>query len=104
MKFYCHYAKQIAKEKRKQRINLENQLKMLEKCLDKDDNISKYNAIKYGLDAINDQITEGIRIRSKSNCYNHTEKPTKLFLNLENQQGAQNTIKKLIFDEKEIIE
>ena len=38
---------------------------MLEKCLDEDDNLSKYNAIKNELDTIYDHITEGICIRSK---------------------------------------
>ena len=32
--------KQIAKQKWRQRTNLENQLKILEKSLDKDDNLS----------------------------------------------------------------
>ena len=83
---------------------MENQLKILEKCLDKDDNLSKYNAIKNELDAIYDHITEGIRIRSKCEWYEHSEKSTKFFLNLEKQRGAQNTIKKLIVDDKEIID
>ena len=60
-----NYTKKIAKEKRQQRTNLENQLIILEKCLDEDDNLRKYNAIKNELDAIYYYITEGIRIRSK---------------------------------------
>ena len=44
-KFTINYTKQTAKEKRQQRTNLENQLKILEKCLDKDDNLSKYNQL-----------------------------------------------------------
>ena len=77
------FRKQIAKEKRQQRTNLENQLKILEKSLDEDDNLSKYNAIKNELDAIYDHITEGICVRSKCDWYEHSEKSTKLFLNLE---------------------
>ena len=38
-KFTVNYTK-IAKEKRQQRTNLENQLKILEKNLDEDDNLS----------------------------------------------------------------
>ena len=45
-KIYVIYTKRIAKEKRQQQTNLENQLKILEKSLDEDDNLSKYNAIK----------------------------------------------------------
>ena len=47
-------------------------------------------------------ITEGICFRSKCDWYEHTEKSTKFFLNLEKQRGAQNIIKKLIADDKEI--
>ena len=79
---------------------MENQLKILEKCLDKNDNLSKYNAIKNKLNGIYDHITEGICIRSKCEWYEHSEKSTKFFLNL----GAQNTIKKLIVDDEEIID
>ena len=97
-KFTINYTKRIAKEKRQQRTNLENQLeKIFEKCLSKDDNVSKYNAIKNELDPIYDHITEGIRIRSKCEWYEHSEKSTKFFLNLEKQKGAQNTIKELTF-------
>ena len=83
---------------------MENQLKILEKCLDEDDNLSKYNAIKNELAAIYDHITEGIRIRSKCDWYEHREKSAKSFLNLEKQRGAQKTIKKVIVDDKEIID
>ena len=72
--------------------------------MDEDNNLSKYNAIKEEIDEIYDHITEGIRIRSKWEWCEHFEKSTKFFLNLEKQRGAQNAIKKLIFDDKEIIE
>ena len=83
---------------------MEIQLKILEKCLDYDDNLSKYNAIKNELDAIYNHITEGIRIRSKCDWYEHSEKSSKFFLNLEKQRRIQNTIKKLIVSDKEIID
>ena len=67
---------------------MENRLKLVEKCLDKDDNLCKYNAIENELDAIYDHITEGIRIRSKGKWYEHREKSTKFFLNLEKLRGA----------------
>ena len=83
---------------------MENQLKILEKCLDEKDNLSQYNAIKNELDAIYDHIIEGIHIKSICNWYEHSEKSTKFFLNFEKQRGVQNTIKKLIVDDKEIID
>ena len=91
----------LQKKKRQQRANLENQLKELEKNLD-EDNLSKYNRIKNELDVIYDHITEGMRIRSKCNWYEHGEKSKHLFFNLEKQRGSQNTIKKLVVDDKEI--
>ena len=91
--FTINYTKQIPKEKRQQQTNLGNQLKILEKSLDGGDNLSKYNAIKSKLDAIYDHVTEGIHIRSKCYWYEHSEKSTKFFMNLEEQWGAQNTTK-----------
>ena len=73
-KFIISYTKQIAKEKREQRIKLESQLKIFEKNLDEDDNLSMYKNIKNELDAIWNHITEDIRIRSKCNWYEHSEK------------------------------
>ena len=74
LKFTINYTKQIAKEKRQQRTIPENQLKILEKNLDEDDNLSRYNNIKNELDAIYDNMTEGICIRSKCNWYKHSKK------------------------------
>ena len=53
---------------------------MLEKSLDEDHNLRKYNAIKNELDAIYDHITEGIRIRNICDWYEHSEKSKKFFL------------------------
>ena len=77
---------------------LENQLKILEKCLNEDGYLSQYNSIKNELDVIYNFITKSIPIRSKCNWYEHSAKIKKkffcfLFFNLEKQRGAQNTIK-----------
>ena len=82
-KFTINYTKHIAKEKRQQQTNLGSQLKILEKSLEEDDNLNKYNAIMDDLDAIYDHITEDICIRSKCDCYEHSEKSIKFFLNSE---------------------
>ena len=47
------------------------------------------------------KLLEGIR--SKCDWYEHGEMSIKFFLSLEKQRGAQNTIKKLIADDQEII-
>ena len=66
--------------------------------------LSKYNSVKNELDVIYDRIREGIRIRSKCDWYEHSEKLTFFFffLNLEKQQGSKITIKKLLVKDKEI--
>ena len=69
-----------------------------------ENNLSKYDSVKNELDEIYDHIAEGIRIRSKCDWYEQSEKSTKFFLNLEKQRGSQNTIKKLVIDDKEITE
>ena len=60
---------------------LENKLKELEDNLNTEDNIRSYNAYKK---------------------YEHGEKSTKFFLNLEKKRGNQNQIRRLIIDKKEI--
>ena len=75
----------VAKEKRQKRTNLENQLKKLEGKLD-EDNLSKYNSVKNELDGTYDHTAEDTRIRSKCDWYEHGEKSTEFFLNLEKQQ------------------
>ena len=64
---------------------MENQLKILGEKLDDNDNQSKYSAIKIELGTIYDHITEGIRIKSKCDWYEHSKKSTKFFLNLQKQ-------------------
>ena len=90
------------KEKKQKNLNLESELKKLEMSLHDANSLGKYNSIKNELDAIYDHIAEGIIIRSKSDWYEHGEKSTIFFLNLEKQQGTQNTIKKLIIDDTEV--
>ena len=102
LKFTINYTKHIAKEKRQQQTNLENQLKIFEESLDDDGNLSKHNAIKNELDTIYERIIEDIRIRSKCHWYERSEKLRRFVSNVEKQQGVQNTIKKLIVDDKEI--
>ena len=54
------------------------------------------------MDEIYDHIAERTRISSKCDWYEHGEKLGKLFLNLEEQRGSQNTLKKRVVDDKEI--
>ena len=95
-KFIINYSKKLAKERKENKTLLENKLKELEGNLNTEDNIQSE------LDSIYDHIAESIRIRSKCDWYEHGEKFTKFFLNLEKKCGDKNQIRKLIIDEKEI--
>ena len=101
-KFTINYFKKLAKERKENKTLLESKLKELEGNLNTEDNIQSHNIYKKEHDSIYDHITEGIRIRSKCDWYEHGEKSTKFFLNLEKKRGNQNQIRKLIIDEKEI--
>ena len=90
MKIYFSLYKIYSSRKTRTRANLEKKLKILNKNLDEDDYLSKYNSIKTEFDAIYDLTTEGIRIRSFT------------FLNLEKKRGDQNTIKKKTIVDEEI--
>ena len=61
---------------------LKNKLKEVEINFNTEDNIQSYNTWKK-LDSIYDYLTEDVRIQSKCDWYEHGEKSTKLFLNLE---------------------
>ena len=100
--FTINYSKKLAKERKENETLLETKLKELEVNLNTEDNIQSYNIYKKELDSIYDHIAEGIRIRSKCDWYEHGERSTKFFLNLEKKRGNQNQIRKLIIDEKEI--
>ena len=91
-------------QKSGKKIKLENKVKELEGNLNTIDNIQSYNIYIYKkeLDSIYDHIAEGTRIQSKCDWYEHGEKSTKFFLNLEKKRGNQNQIHKLTIDEKEI--
>ena len=57
---------------------------------------------KLELENIYDKKTEGAKLRSKCEWYQHGEKPTKFFLNLEKQKAINTTVRHLIDDAKDI--
>ena len=48
------------------------------------------------------KIANGIRVRSKYNWYEHREKSSKFFLNLEKSHAVQNQIRNILIDNKEV--
>ena len=93
------YSIQISKERRAQRVELEKKLADLERLLrtNSTENISEeYDICQSALDQLYDYITAGIIMRSKSSWYEHGEKSSKCFLNLEKRNKAKSHVRSLI--------
>ena len=93
------YSIQKSKERRARRVELEKKLADLEQLLrtNNTENISEeYDISKSELDQLYDYITAGIIMRSKSSWYEHGEKSSKYFLNLEKRNKAKSHVRSLI--------
>ena len=100
-KFSIHFSKGIARNKKIERTYLENKLKTLENSPNFVNN-PEYIETYEKLDKIYQEKTNGIRIRSKCNWYEHGEKSSKFFLNLEKSRAVQNQIRNILKDNIEI--
>ena len=80
-KFTVDYTKRKAKEKRKQQVYLESELKKLENNLENNDYLRKYERVKNDLELIYYHVAERVRLRNKSDWYEQSEKSTKFLLN-----------------------
>ena len=85
------YSIQKSKERRAWHVELEKKLADLEQLLrtNSTENISE----EYELDQLYDYITAGIIMRLKSSWYEHGEKSSKYFLNLEKRNKAKSHIR-----------
>ena len=101
-KFTISYSKAKARKDRERKQYLENKLKLLEQKNDLDKNNTEYDQCKQELSKIYDEISNGIKVRSRCEWYEFGEKSNKFFLNLEKHRASQNTIKKIFCDGKEI--
>ena len=101
--FSIRYLKVIANEKRKKQHQLKSKLKILEKSFFCDKNIEEYHKCKADLDKIYNNISEGVKIRSKCQWCEENEKSTKYFLNLEKKHAEKSTIRRLVTDKKDLI-
>ena len=100
-KFSIHFSKGIARNKKTERKYLENKFKNLE------NNPSfvvnpEYIETNEKHDQIYQEKTNSIRIRSKWNRYEHGEKSSNFFPNLEKSRAIQNQIRNILLDNKEI--
>ena len=102
-KFSIHFSKGIVRNKKTERMHLKNKFKNLENSpsfVDK----PEYIEINGKLDKIYQEKTNAIRIRNKCNSYEHGEKSSNFFLNLEKSRAVQNqNLKKKIYLSKVIL-
>ena len=101
-KFSISFSKNLAKKEWIIQTNLENRIKTLEQSLKNEEDFYAYNLCKLELENIYDKKAEGAKLRSKCEWYQHGEKPTKFFLNLEKQKAINTTVRHLIDDGKDI--
>ena len=96
--FSLKISKEKAKQRKDKRIGLESRIKELESSIStKSDSalIDEYNECKQELENLYDYITQGIMLRSRATWYEHGEKSTKYFLNLEKRNKAKTHVRKV---------
>ena len=92
LQFSLKISKEKAKQRKAKRIGLESRIKELESSISIQSDstlINEYNECKQELEILYDYITQGIILRSRATWYEHGEKSTKYFLNLEKRNKAK---------------
>ena len=87
--------------RKSRRIFLERKVAELEILIasNSDDQVHKeYNQYKMELETLYDYITAGLILRSKTSWYEHGEKSSKYFLNVEKRSKAKSHLRKIITD------
>ena len=98
-KFTIEFSKNKAKLKREKLSRLEVKLTELEQNLSNDEAKEQYNAYRGEINEIYNEISNGIKIRSKCDWYKFGEKSNKLFLTMEKRQATQNIVWKVLSNE-----
>ena len=101
-KFTIEFSKNKAKLKREKLSRLEVKLTELEQNLSNDETKEQYNAYRGEINEIYNEISNGIKIRSKCDWYEFGEKSNKFFLTIEKRRATQNTVRKVLSNEQEI--
>ena len=104
-KFTIEFSKNKAKLKREKLSRLQVKLTELEQNLSNDEEKEQYNAYRGEiniLDFIYNEISNGIKIRSKCDWYEFGEKSNKFFLTIEKRRATQNTVRNVLSNEQEI--
>ena len=97
--FTINCSKEKVSERKARRISLEKTVKTLEISLSTNSNeklLEEYYKYKNELESIYNFIAEGIVLRSKASWYEHGEKSSKYFLNLEKRNKAKSHLRKII--------
>ena len=97
--FSSAFSKQKAVERKAARLYLEKKVKSLEIQLNSDcseELLLEYNRSKDELESLYNYITEGIILRSRISWYEHGEKSSKYFLNLEIRNKSKSQIRKIL--------
>ena len=96
-KFCIKYAIEKSKNTRSQKLKHETIVKKFESC-DENTPEASYEESKKWLEDWYENYTKGLILRSKTDWYEHGEKSTKYFLNLEKQNSIKNTIRNIFID------
>ena len=101
-KFFIEFSKNQAKLKREKLSLLQVKRKVLEQNLSNDEAKEQYNAYRGKINEIYDEISNGIKIRSKCEWYKFCGKPNIFFLTLEKRRATQDIVRKVLSNEQEI--
>ena len=101
-KYAINFSKKLAKNTNTKIVNLETNLKHVEKYHENYvDNID-YHVWKQQVDAIYEEKAKGKKVRSKCNWYELLKKSTKFFLNFEKHRAIQSQKHFFITNQDEI--
>ena len=101
-KFTIRFSKNLAKNVRKETQSLEEKVKHFKSSVTNYHNDLQYIEYKERLNTIYSKKVNGIRIRSKSDCYESGEKSTKFFLNLEKSRSSQGVVRSILKNKIEV--
>ena len=100
-KYTINFSKKLAKRTNKKIADQKQNQSILKTGAFEFDNID-YKICKQQLGAIYEEKVIGIKIRSKCNCYEHSEKYPKFFFNLEKHRAIQSQMHSVIIKQDEI--
>ena len=83
----------LAQNSRQLQKGLQQKITTFEQNLSTKENLNEYMNTKKEFNKLHDKIADGVKIHSKCNWYQHEEKYTSFFLNLEKKRTIGGTIK-----------